>query len=257
MFENESSYSRRRIVTGAGLAAGTALILGQSAWAAESDKNTAPAGRDTMRKGTMPKGTMTPMEDLTSQHALVGRILLVYQMSATKDTGMTPAPTKVLATAAGMIRSAVDEFHVRIEEDYLFPLFEKSGNMTSLVSTLRQQHAAGKRLNDTILQMASASTGSASVEALAPHLMAYSRMIQAHTAYEETLLYPQIRSALSDTDYERLQTTMQEMSNKKLGPEGFAGMLAKVEELERSAGITGLAQFTPKTEATIQPTSNR
>lgn len=252
MFENESSYSRRRIVTGAGVAAGTALVLGQSAWAAENDTSATPSGRN-----AMPKDAMTPMEDLTSQHALVGRILLVYQMSASKDAGMTPPSPKVLATAAGMIRSAVDEYHVRIEEDYLFPLFEKSGQTANLVSTLRQQHAAGKRLNDTILQMASASTGSAGAEALAPHLLAYSRMIQAHTAYEETLLYPQIRSTLSDTDYDRLQRTMQEMSSKKLGPEGFAGMLAKVAELEKSAGITGLAQFTPKTEATIQPTSNR
>jgi len=239
MIENKSICSRRHVVTGAG----AALILGQATWAAQT-------GRNAMQT---PKGMMmTPMEDLTSQHALLRRVLLVYQMAAAREAGMTPPPMNVLATAAGMVRSMVDEFHARLEEDYLFPLFQKAGQMTDLVSTLRQQHAAAKTLNDTILQMAGGTTaGSSGAEALAPHLTAFTRMMQAHTAYEESMLYPAIRSITSDTDYDRLQKTMQDMDRKKFGAEGFAGMVAKVAELEKAAGITSLAQFTPKPGAPV------
>ncbi len=246
MIENESIYSRRHVVAGAG----AALIVGQATWAAQTGRST-QTDKNAMPM-QMPKGMMTPVEDLTSQHALVDRVLLVYQMATAKEAGMTPPPAKVLATAAGMIRSMVDEFHVRLEEDYIFPLFQKAGKLTDLVSTLRQQHVAGKTLNDTILQMAGGATaGGASAQALAPHLMAYTRMIQAHTAYEETMLYPQIRGITSDADYDRLQKTMQDMDRQKLGPEGFVGMVAKVAELEKSAGITSLAQFTPKPGAPV------
>ncbi len=252
MIENTSIYSRRHVVAGAG----AALIVGQATWAAQTGRNVqagknAQADRNAMPM-QMPKGMMTPMEDLTSQHALLRRVLLVYQTATARESGMTPPPTKVLATAAGMIRSMVDEFHVRLEEDYLFPLFQKSGQMTDLVSTLRQQHAAAKTLNDTILQMTGGTTaGSSGAETLAPHLMAFTRMMQAHTAYEETMLYPAIRSITSDADYDRLQKTMQDMDRQKLGPQGFAGMVAKVAELEKSAGITSLAQFTPKPGAPV------
>ena len=234
MIENESIYSRRNVVTGAGAAAGAALVLGQTAWAAETSR------------ALTPTGTLTPMEDLTSQHALARRVLLVYQMAANKEPGSTPMPMQSLTMAATMIRSTVEDFHAPLEEDYVFPLFQKAGKLTDLVSTLRDQHAVGRRLTDSILQATRGPAANAPTEALLRDLLAYVRMIQAHTAYEESLLYPQIRAIASETDYERLQRTLQDAQRKKLGPEGFVGLLNKVADLERSAGIMGLAQFTPK-----------
>jgi hypothetical protein len=76
-------------------------------------------------------------------------------------------------------------------------------------------------------------------------LQEYSRMIQAHTAYEETLLYPQLRTVVSGSAYDQLEKTLRDADRKKFGTEGFSGLLAKVAELEKQAGIRGLAQFTP------------
>lgn len=230
MIENKSIYSRRHVVTGAG----AALILGQATWAAEAGKSMAQ------------KDVLTPMEDLACQHAVARRVLMVYRMNASRESGATQMPMQSVTTAATMLRSMVEDFHVKFEEENVFPLFEKANKLTDLVSTLRDQHAAARRLTDSILQATRSTTASAPTAALARNLMAYARMIEAHTAYEETLLYPQIRVIASDADYERLQKTMQDADRQKLGPEGVAGLLSKVADLERSAGIMGLAQFTPK-----------
>jgi len=171
---------------------------------------------------------------------------MVYRMNAGGELGVPPMPMQSVTTAATMLRSMVEEFHAKFEEENVFPLFEKAGKLTDLVSTLRDQHAAAGRLTDSILQATRSTTGSAPTETLARNLMAYARMIEAHTAYEETLLYPQIRTVASDADYEQLWKALQEADQKKLGPAGISGLLSKVADLERSAGIMGLAQFTPK-----------
>lgn len=245
MIENQSIYRRRDVVAGAGAAA--ALILAPTAWAAETDRNQTQPGAETSKSMIqIEKNALTPMEDLACQHAVARRVLLVYQMGAAATMGSSQPPMEALTTAATMIRSMVDDHHVQLEENYLFPLFQKTGQWADLVSTLREQHAAGRRLTDSILQATQGSAGGTATEGLARNLIAYVRMIQAHTAYEETLLYPQIRVVASAADYDQLQKTLQDADRKKLGPEGVAGLLNKVAALEKSVGITSLAQFTPK-----------
>jgi len=256
MSENQSSYRRRDLVAGVG-AAGAALILSPTAWAAQKSKTALPRGTPPappQEQGTTPsqqlgniptpKAIMTPMEDLASQHALASRILLVYELAMAKELGAVQPPMKAVASAANMLRFAVDDFHVKLEEEYLFPLFQKAGKMTDLVNTLHQQHLVARQLTDAILKTTSGTGGQP--EALSPLLMDYSRMMLAHTAYEETLLYPQIAAVAGDGEYNKLQQTLLEANKQQLGPAGFAGMLVKVADLEKMAGITGLAKFTPK-----------
>ncbi len=82
--------------------------------------------------------------------------------------------------------------------------------------------------------------------AIARNAMAYLNMIRPHTAYEETSLYPQIRATLSDRDYEQLRRDLADAARTRLGPQGFSSLLQRVRELERSVGVTSLAQFTPR-----------
>ena len=238
MNERNVICDRRGMMRAAGLAAGAGLILGRPTWAEDA------------KPGTTPPPELTLMEDLTCQHAVVGRILMACQMGVIGQmqgagSAAPPAP-KGVAEAAQMLRAHVDDHHVKLEEDYIFPAVQKTGKFTDLISTLREQHAAARRLTDTMLQMTGAGSQNAGVEPLARTVMAYSQMIQAHTAYEETLLYPQFRTVLSDKDYEQLQKTVADADRKKLGAEGLPGLLAKVTDLEKSVGITGLAQFTPR-----------
>lgn len=137
-------------------------------------------------------------------------------------------------------------------------MFQKTNKMTDLVTTLREQHTTAQRLTDYIL-LATEKGEVADMETLMRNMRAYVRMLQAHTAYEETLLYPQIQAVASPAEFERLQTTLWQSDRDVFGPGGYAGLVAKVADLERSAGITGLAQFTPKLTAqeTVASTATR
>ena len=49
------------------------------------------------------------------------------------------ASVGLLSGSAGIIRTFIEEYHEKQEEDYLFPRFEKAGKLTDLVQVLRQQ----------------------------------------------------------------------------------------------------------------------
>jgi hemerythrin-like domain-containing protein len=247
MRERDYIYSRRNVITGAGLV-GATVMLGQNAWGEQaqkqsSDKQTQDRQAQT---DTSAKEEASLPEVLMQQHAVAGRLLLIYNASATPESASAQPSTKALASTAQMIRSNVDDLHVKLEEEHIFPLFQKSGQMSDLVNTLREQHATARRLTDSILRATEGGGASANTESLKRDIQAYVRMLNAHTAYEETLLYPQIRTAIPASEYDQLKKNISEMTRQKLGPQGFSGLVAKIGELERSAGITGLAQFTAR-----------
>ncbi len=245
MAEGNDVYSRRNVITRAGLATGATLVLGQTAWAAQAQKETAEKRTEAAtarREAAAERAEGTVAEQLMRQHAIVGRILLVYATAVTPGLGTDKPSGPAVTSAAQMLRANVDDFHAKFEEEHIFPLFQKSGRMGDLINTLREQHAAARTLTDAILK---AGEGGAASTNLALNIREYMHMIQAHTAYEETVLYPQIRT-VAGGQYNQLETTLRDLTRTTLGTGGFAGLLTKVEDLERSAGITSLAQFTPK-----------
>jgi hemerythrin-like domain-containing protein len=199
---------------------------------------------------------VTPIEDLSREHALADRLLLVYEVGIGMPIGAAPSARagaatgqpqmKELTTAAGMLRQVVEDYHVRLEEDYVFPLFQKANQMTDMVAILRQQHAAARGLTDAILKASSGSGDAAGMDALRPHILAYIHMLRPHTAHEETILYPQLRAVASADQIAELQQTFMENEKKRFGAGGFNGLVTKVAELEQSLGINNLALFTPK-----------
>lgn len=252
MSERDVMYSRRMMI-GAGVTAG-AVLLGPSTWGAQGTKPDTGQKAGQTAAGESQEPNMTATEALMRQHAVVSRLLLIYDNASMPEAGATTTAAaasttrpsaKVLASTAQLLRANVDDNHAQMEEQFVFPMFQKANKMTDLVATLREQHVAARKLTDSILR-ATEKGESSNAEALSADLKAYVRMIQAHTAYEETQLYPQIHTVMSPKGFEQLLTRIQDADNKALGAGGFAGLLAKITDLERSAGITSLAQFTPK-----------
>jgi hemerythrin-like domain-containing protein len=247
MSERDYIYSRRNVITGAGLV-GATVILGQNAWGEQAQKQSSDRQTQSrqVRTDTSAREQASLPEMLMQQHAVAHRLLLIYDASATPESGSAQVSMKALASTAQMLRSNVDDFHVKLEEEHIFPLFQKSGQMSDLVNTLHEQHTTARRLTDSILRATEGGGASANMESLKRDIQAYTRMINAHTAYEETLLYPQMRTVIPASEYDPLEKNIAEMTRQKLGPQGFSGLVAKVAELEKSAGITGLAQFTAR-----------
>jgi hemerythrin superfamily protein len=60
---------------------------------------------------------------------------------------------------AAIIRTVIEAYHEKLEEDYLFPRFEKARRLTDLTQVLRAQHQAGRRVTEQVAAMLSYSTG--------------------------------------------------------------------------------------------------
>lgn len=52
------------------------------------------------------------------------------------------------------MRTFVEDYHERQEEEVLFPRFERKHKQEELVRVLRQQHQAGRALTDRVLAVA-------------------------------------------------------------------------------------------------------
>src|SRR5689334_11767026 len=64
---------------------------------------------------------VSPAEDLMREHGVLKRVLLVYGEAIRRiDAGEDLPPDPVL-DAAKIIRNFVEEYHEKLEEDYLFP----------------------------------------------------------------------------------------------------------------------------------------
>src|SRR5207247_9396732 len=67
---------------------------------------------------------VSPPEDLMREHGVLKRILLIYGEAIRRLGAKQDFPPDALATAAGIIRSFVEDYHAKLEEDFLFPPFE-------------------------------------------------------------------------------------------------------------------------------------
>jgi hypothetical protein len=61
-----------------------------------------------------------------------------------------------LVSCAGIIRHIIEDYHEKLEEDFLFPRFEKARKLAELTAILRRQHQVGRMLTDEILALAKA-----------------------------------------------------------------------------------------------------
>lgn len=189
---------------------------------------------------------VSPPEDLMQEHGLLNRILLIYDHIHQQITsGQTPnLPT--LNASAGIIRTFVQDYHEKQEEDYLFPRFRKAGQLTDLVDILLRQHNAGRRITDQLLQLSKApSLNPTESQQLVTLLTSFNTMYRPHESREDTVLFPAFRKLVSRHEYDSLGEEFENNEHKHFGQDGFETMVAKVSDIEKQLGIFDLNQFTP------------
>jgi hemerythrin-like domain-containing protein len=155
---------------------------------------------------------------------------------------------QALSGAAGIIRHFIEEYHEKLEEQYLFSRFEKANKLTGLVKTLREQHAAGRTVTATIEQLATAAAlkNASDRQRLQAALRSFVRMCRPHEAREDTILFPALHEIISRHEFDALGEDFEKREHDLFGKEGFEGQVAKVGELEKTLGIYDLEQFTPR-----------
>jgi len=209
------------------------------------------AQQKTVPENEKPKGDegISPAEDLMREHGVLNRILLIYDEHLRLLAAKRSFDGSVLASAAEIIRHFVEDYHEKLEEEFLFPRFRKAGKLVSLVDTLEAQHKAGRELTAKIRELAGVATlkyVASDSEKLGGALRAFLRMYRPHEAREDTVLFPAFRSIVSAHEYDALGEDFEKKEDELFGDEGFFKVVAQVAELEKKLGIYELAQFTPR-----------
>jgi len=190
---------------------------------------------------------VSPPEDLMQEHGLLNRVLLIYDACSLHLTKNESFPRQALLDAATVIRTFVEDYHEKQEEQYLFPRFQKANQLTDLVSVLLQQHQAGRTITDQIIQLSkSANPTATETEKLVQLISSFNTMYRPHESREDTVLFPAFRKIVSKHEYDSLGEEFEENEHKLFGDDGFEKMVDKVAGIERSLNIYELSQFTPK-----------
>jgi hemerythrin-like domain-containing protein len=184
---------------------------------------------------------VTPGEDLMQEHGVLERILLVYDEAIRRIEHDESFDVSVVAGAAAIVRRFVENYHEKLEEQFVFPRLQAANREVDLVAALLRQHERGRHVTDEIVRRAK---GPAASE-LAQHLRDFNRMYRPHAAREDTVLFPAFRKVVGRKGYRELGEQFEDREHELFGKEGFETVVRQVADLERSLGIYDLAKFTP------------
>lgn len=180
------------------------------------------------------------------EHGLLNRILLIYDHCRQEITVGRDPHLPSLNASAVIIRTFVEDYHEKQEEDYLFPRFRKANQLTELVDTLLAQHNAGRRITDQVLQLTKGNAlNPIDTETLKSLLTRFNTMYRPHEAREDTVLFPAFRKLVSKHEYDSLGEEFEDNEHKHFGQDGFETMVGRIAEIEKQLGIYDLNQFTP------------
>jgi hemerythrin-like domain-containing protein len=190
---------------------------------------------------------VSAVEDLMREHGVLRRILLIYEECVRRLRSKKELPPGALVLSATVVRKFVEDYHEKLEEDFLFPEFEKRGQLAPLVKVLREQHAAGRTLTDVVFRHTAArqAAGESSPEVITA-CEPFIRMYGPHAAREDTVLFPALRKILSAKQLDELGDKFEAEEDRRFGREGFEKTVEQVATIEKTLGIYDLAQFTPK-----------
>ncbi len=196
-----------------------------------------------------------PPEDLMQEHGVLKHALLIYGEVLRRIDAKQDFLPETLADAARIIRSVVEDYHEKLEEDFLFPRFEKANVLLDLVKVLRTQHQAGRQVTDVTMRFANLQPLKNESERgqLIASMQQFIRMYNPHEVREDAVLFPAFRKIVSPHEFDALGEDFEKKEDELFGEDGFEKVVDKVAGIEKRFGIYDLAQFTPKTNCSTKP----
>jgi len=200
------------------------------------------------KKSEEKEADVGPPEDLMREHGVLKRVLLIYGEVLRRLDAKQDFPPEALADGARIIRSFVEDYHEKLEENFLFPRFEKANLLVDLVTVLRMQHQAGRQVTDVTMRFANLQSlkNESDRGQLITSMQQFIRMYNPHEAREDTVLFPVFRKIVSPHEFDALGEDFEKKEDELFGKDGFEKVVDKVAGIEKRLGIYDLAQFTPK-----------
>ena len=200
--------------------------------------------RETRKTGAAEE--VSPPEDLMREHAVLDRIMLIYESGLRRLGQGEDIDPAIFVQSAGIVRDFIHDYHEKSEEELIFPHFKKAGRMVELVNVLTVQHGAGRNLTGRILAAAPQARSREPREAMGRDIQAFIAMYRPHEARESTDVFPTLRHLVTANEYEQIADEMEKRERQAFGADGFEKTAKKVAEVETVIGIHDLDLFTPK-----------
>ena len=188
-------------------------------------------------------------EDLMREHGVLNRILLIYEEGLRRLRSKEDVPPEVFHKPAQLVRKFVEDYHEKLEENFIFPEFERQTKLVDLVKVLREHHQTGRKVTDVVLRVAIPDQFSKAdnQQEMVRAIRSFIRMYRPHEAREDTVLFPAFRKIVSPHEFDALGEDFEKKEDELFGEDGFEKVVDKVAGIEKRLGIYDLAQFTPKT----------
>lgn len=243
----EFDESKRRFVAATGLVLAGGLVaagvMARGAHAEEPEDMKDDSSEPTGEKGE----EVTPPEDLMREHGVLDRVLLIYEAVLRRfGSGEDFDPT-VVTDSANIVRQFIEDYHEKLEEDYVFPRFKQAGKMDRLTGILLEQHKAGRRVTDAILKFGATSRKDEDARGqVIGAMQSFITMYRPHAAREDTVLFPKLKTVVSSNEYDSMAEEFEEKEHALFGDDGFDKMVHRVAAIEQRLGIWDLSEFTAR-----------
>lgn len=194
---------------------------------------------------------ISPTEDLMREHGVLHRILLIYNDALKYLKGQKLNNQIniycVIYNTASIAHEFIENYHQKLEEQYVFPKFSRSPKYIELINTLLNQHNAAHDLTENILYFSSIKNicHFQNTIQLIRLLSLYINMYEPHSAREDTVVFPAFHELVTPEEFKELGERFEEIEEEKFGKDGFKHIVNEVAKIEKVLGIYNLAQFTP------------
>ncbi len=234
---------RRQLLAGIPLIGVSALLVGCR------DAGPETGGTEGGRaSGVAASEGLSATEDLMREHGILRRALLVYKESAAKlRFDIASVPVDALEKTAQLFRVFGEEYHERkLEEAFIFPSLERTKSAAAgYVDVLTAQHARGREITDYILAMtAGDKIPLGRSDEFISALETFVRMYEHHATVEDTLVFPDWKSSISQEEFDELGARFEEIEEELFSEDGFEAASRRMAEIEESLGLTNLETFT-------------
>jgi hemerythrin-like domain-containing protein len=232
--ESATTLARRGMI---GLALAGGVLWAPAAMGAGAEK----ADKKSAEKG----GEVSAVEDLMREHGVLRRILILYREAAGRLHAGQKIDVAALHSAAGLFQNFGERYHeTMLEQEHVFPVL-RGTRLAAMVDTLLLQHRRGNEITAWIIgRTKGGGIGSADAAPMGSALLAFARMYEAHSAREDTMVFPAFKNALSPARIAALGEQFEEIERRQFGGDGFDMALATIARAEAAFGLADLASFT-------------
>jgi len=188
----------------------------------------------------------TPIEELSQEHGLLRRIFAIYEEMIRRMDDGQGVNSSILQNTTNIVIYFIENYHEKLEEEFIYPFFIKAHKMVDMIQTLQNQHAIGRSITASILTLAqnpNLETNIAAQQQLKTALRSFIRLYRPHAAREDSVVFPAFKTLISADEYEAIGQIFAQRRKELFGPDGYQKFFDQVDIIERALNISDLSKF--------------